>query len=507
MFVVTWFAETKRMTEASDRPLAPAASNVGYPLVLCYFFRRFTKKPCASCRISISSLASRNSFSSCFKRFVSVIEIDCIYIGEGRKGIEMAKGKKMSFNATWSMAVGGMVGGGIFSVLGIILSIAGQWAWLSFVLAGFIALISAHSYSQLSVKYKKSGGAFTFLNEINHKGLAGSLSWILIIGYILTMAVYAFTFGHYVAYVLNWGSWLPKVLAFLIIAVLALVNLRGVGDSSRVEIIMVWGKLFVLLGLSIFGIIHWNPEQLTAGIEPKSWSTAIVGAATIFIAYEGFQLLSYDYADIKNPERTLPRATISAIIAVIGIYILVTLGATMLVGAETLIQEKEVALAVAGKQAFGITGLVLVTIAAAFSTGSAINATLFSTGRLMETVASKKELPHLFAKENQANIPFYAILTIAGLAAILAAIGTLNTLVDAASLIFLITFGIVNYIGFLEKVKYRVLSLIGAIACLIAILLSSYEQLKNNPIPLIIMAFLILMVWIGRPYIIKKING
>ncbi len=188
------------------------------------------------------------------------------------------------------MAVGGMVGGGIFSVLGVIISIAGQWAWLSFVIAGLIALISAYSYSQLSIKYQKSGGAFTFLNEINHEGLAGSLSWLLIIGYILTMSVYAFTFGHYIAYIVNWDNWLPRVLAFLIIAVLALVNLRGVSDSSRLEIITVWGKLFVLLCLSLVGIIHWNPKQLTAGIEGNSWSTAIVGAATIFMAYEGFQL-------------------------------------------------------------------------------------------------------------------------------------------------------------------------------------------------------------------------
>lgn len=96
---------------------------------------------------------------------------------------------KMSFNATWSMAVGGMVGGGIFSVLGVIIQTAGKWAWLSFILAGIIALISAHSYNQLSLKYKKSGGAFIFLSKINHKGLAGSLSWVLILGYILTISV------------------------------------------------------------------------------------------------------------------------------------------------------------------------------------------------------------------------------------------------------------------------------------------------------------------------------
>lgn len=412
--------------------------------------------------------------------------------------------KKMSFNATWSMAVGGMVGGGIFSVLGVIIGIAGQWAWLSFVLAGLIALISAFSYSQLSINYKKSGGAFTFLNEINHQGIAGSLSWILITGYILTISVYAFTFGHYVAHVFSLGSWFPRVLAFSIIAALALVNLRGVGESSRLEIITVWGKLFVLLGLSIFGLVQWSPEQLTAGIEPKSWTAAIVGAATIFMAYEGFQLLSYDYEDIENPTKTLPRATISAVIAVICIYILVALGATMLVGAETLIQEKEVALSIAGQQAFGITGLVLVTIAAAFSTGSAINATLFSTGRLMETVAKKKDLPHVFVKENNANIPYYAIIIMAGLAAVLASIGSLDTLVDAASLIFLITFAFVNYISYQQKMKFKILSLIGSIACLIAILLSSYEQFQNRPIPLIIILVFILLVFIGRPFVLRK---
>mgnify|MGYP002395829184 CR=1 FL=1 len=71
--------------------------------------------------------------------------------------------KKMNLNATWSMAVGGMVGGGIFSVLGVIIATAGQQAWISFSIAGLVALISAYSYSQLSVKYKKCGGAFFYL--------------------------------------------------------------------------------------------------------------------------------------------------------------------------------------------------------------------------------------------------------------------------------------------------------------------------------------------------------
>jgi amino acid transporter len=415
-------------------------------------------------------------------------------------------GEKMNFNATWSMAVGGMIGGGIFSVLGVIIQSAGQWAWLSFLIAGIIALISAHSYVQLALKYNEGGGAFTYLREIDHEGFAGSLSWILILGYILTLSVYAFTFGHYVAHVFNAGGWLPRVLAFAVIAMLTVVNLKGVGNASRVEIITVYGKLFVLLGLAVFGIIEWAPEQLTNGITPKSWHAAIIGAGTIFMAYEGFQLLSYDYDDLNKPKKTLPKATILAVISVIIIYLLVTIGTTMLVGAETLIKNKEIALSVAGKQLLGAIGLVVVTIAAAFSTGSAINATLFSTSRLMESVAEKKDLPDLFTKENKTKIPYYALLTIAGFAAALAIIGSLGSLVDAASIIFLFTFGTVNFIAFQQKVKWKWICFTGAIGCGLAMVADIIEQIEKIPYAIGGLILISSCIFIFRPYLLKKIK-
>lgn len=60
---------------------------------------------------------------------------------------------KLSFNGTWSMAVGGMIGGGIFSTLGVVVSIAGPRAWLSFLTAGLIALAAGYSYVKLAVYY------------------------------------------------------------------------------------------------------------------------------------------------------------------------------------------------------------------------------------------------------------------------------------------------------------------------------------------------------------------
>jgi amino acid transporter len=64
---------------------------------------------------------------------------------------------KLGFNATWSMAVGGMVGGGIFSTLGVVVGVGGAWAWLSFAAAGLIALASGYSYVKLSTYYGEGG--------------------------------------------------------------------------------------------------------------------------------------------------------------------------------------------------------------------------------------------------------------------------------------------------------------------------------------------------------------
>lgn len=402
------------------------------------------------------------------------------------------------------MAVGGMIGGGIFSVLGVIIETAGQWAWLSFVIAGMIALISAHSYNELTLKYKESGGVFTFLRNSDNKSLAASLAWLLILGYILTISVYAFTFGHYVSYVFKSEYLLPGLLSFLLIVFLTYINLRGVGDASRIEIITVWGKLFILLGLAVTGIFRWNSGQLTSGISVKPLSASIIGAATIFMAYEGFQLLYYDYDELENHEKNLPKASILAVITVIIVYVLVAFGATMLVGAETLIKKKEIALSIAGQNAFGFTGLILVTIAAAFSTASAINATLFSTARLMKRVSEKKDLPAVLGKDNKKNIPYVSVMVIAGFAALMANIGSLNTLVDEASLIFLITFGGVNYLAWQKKLRFRFASLSASAACFIAIILASYEQYKNNPLPLIVLILLIIIAIAGRRYFINK---
>jgi amino acid transporter len=413
---------------------------------------------------------------------------------------------KLGFNGTWSMAVGGMVGGGIFSTLGVVVGIAGAWAWLSFVAAGLIALAAGYGYVKLAAHYGEGGGAFTFLREINAEGFAGSLSWVLIVGYVLTNAVYAFTFGQYLGHVVGLGPWFPRTAAVAIMALFIWLNLRGVGEAGGVEVFLVWFKLAVLAGLAGWGLAQWDPPMLSRGVPDVGTGAALLGAASVFMAYEGFQLLTYDYDDINAPQKTLPRAVLSAIIVVIVVYVAVALGTAMLIGADQVVQHKEVALAIAGRQALGTAGLIAVTIAAAFSTGSAINSTLFATARLAYRVAEDGELPAAMDHRNTAGIPDRAVIGLGTVAAVLAAVGTLTTLVEVASLAFLFTFAIVCGLAFRQRAGVRVVTGFGALAGAAASVALIVRLIRTDPLALVFLGLLVLIAVFGRPVLLRHVK-
>jgi amino acid transporter len=320
---------------------------------------------------------------------------------------------------------------------------------------------------------------------------------------VLTNAVYAFTFGQYLGHVVGLGPWFARAAAVAIMAVFAGLNLRGVGEAGGVEIFLVWFKLAVLVGLAGWGLSRWAPSMLSRGVEDAGIGTAFFGAASVFMAYEGFQLLAYDYEDIDVPQKTLPRAVLSAIVVVIAVYVVVALGTAMLIGADQVVEHQEVALAVAGRQACGVVGLVLVTIGAAFSTGSAINSTLFATARLAFKVSDDGELPASLGHTNRNGIPDRAVLVLAGIASVLAAIGDLGMLVEAASLAFLFTFSVVCALAYGQHAGSRLITGFGAITAAGAALALIVRLGRNQPLALGFLAVVVLVAAFGRPYLLR----
>lgn len=386
--------------------------------------------------------------------------------------------RALGLGGAWAMAVGGMIGGGIFSTLGVVISAAGHWAALSFLIGGVIAFCTGQSYAALTIELDAPGGSYAYLRSLGHTTLARVATWVLIVGYTLTVAVYAFTFGAYAANALGIDAgWLPRFCAIAAIAILAGINLMGATEATIVELVAVWGKLVILLGLAGLGLWHWAPARLVADPGHEvGFTGALVGTGVVFMAYEGFQLLSYDYDEMADRARTIRLAMPLAIAVTTLVYILVALGAPMLAGAAEIVRHKEIALAEAGRDALGAFGFYAVSVAAVFSTASAINATVFATARLADTAAQDGELPALFARKNRQRVPWLGTLVISVTAAVLAVVGGIAELVESASFVFLLVFALVNWIALKRRTGSRVMAWIGLAGSLAAaVVLVLYE--------------------------------
>jgi hypothetical protein len=350
---------------------------------------------------------------------------------------------KLSLLDTVAMAVGGMVGGGIFAVLGQAATTAGNGAFLSFALAGALALVTGLSYARLTVAYDEPGGSFSYVEELVGPNAAGAVSWFLLVGYLFTNGLYAYTFGAYLGRLLGQdASWTPYLGSAIVLA-LGGLNVMGVQASAWVEDTIVYGKLTLLLVVTVVGATTVRAEEALPILQDSGLS--IVGAAAlIFVAYEGFQLLTYDYDEIDDHERNLPRTIWIAIPAVTLLYVAITFVLTGTVDAATIAAQEETVLADVAEPVLGHAGLVLVLVAAVMSTSSAINATLFSTGRLAKRVAQDHQLPAVLTRWTVNGVPVRFLGLQVGLGILLLFTADLEQIVTFSSMVFLLVFGVVN---------------------------------------------------------------
>ncbi len=368
-----------------------------------------------------------------------------------------------------AMAIGGMIGGGIFSVLGVTVDLSGHLAFASFLIGAALAGLTAHSLARLAVRSGRSGGPFTYLREEGHPTTAAWIGWLLVAGYVFALAVYAFTFGHYLANVIGAPADVARIASIAVLAAFAAINLRGVAASGLTEDAVVAAKLLVLGTIALVGLASFDPGRL-APLDDQGLSGLILGAAVIFVAYEGFELIPYDYDDIEDPRSTLPRAMYLAVALVMVVYVVVTLGSQMLVSDPTIVAEKEVAFASVGERALGTVGLWAASVGALLSTSSAINATLFSTARLVRDISSAGELPARLAGRS-GGLPVEALLYMAALGGVFALLPGITEIVAFGSLTFLVVFALINEMHARHTAAPgldRVLGHAGALGCALA---------------------------------------
>ncbi len=347
--------------------------------------------------------------------------------------------------AAVSIGIGGMVGAGIFSILGVVAHAAGNAMWLAFAIGGVVALLSTYSYARLGAVFPSAGGAVHFLVKGFGDGiLAGGLNLFMWAGYIISLALYATAFGGYAATFVTAtpSPLLLKSLAVASVALLTLINAFGAKLMGRSETLIVVVKVAILVLFAAVGMWFIKPANLSPALWPEAKSV-LFGAGVLFIGYEGFGLVTNAAGDMRDPRKMLPRALYTSVVLVIAIYLGVSLTVTGNLTNDQIERAKDYALAEAARPFLGEFGFRLIAIAALFSTASAINATLFGSANVCYMIARDGELPKGLSRTEWKDATNGLILT-AALVVLVTLFFDLSGIAMMGSAAFLLVYAAVN---------------------------------------------------------------
>ncbi len=312
---------------------------------------------------------------------------------------KVAAAKNIGLVAAVSIGVGGMIGAGIFSILGVVASISGSAMWISFLIGGIVVAFPAYSYVKLGQAFPSIGGAVTFMVKgWGDTKKAGTFNVFQYLAFVISIALYATGFAAYAQ-----GFWdIPsQFYAIGVVLLFTLINFVGSRLMGRAESTIVIIKVTILIIFVIAAFVTFTPQS-RENLSPSNWTGAvamIVGAGVLFVGYEGFGLITNAAANMKNPIKEVPRAIWISLAIVVVIYLAVSIG---VVGQVPLTQLKTLgdsALAVAAEPALGQFGFTLISIAALLSTASAVNATLFGSANVAYQIAKNGGLPPAFDKK------------------------------------------------------------------------------------------------------------
>lgn len=175
-------------------------------------------------------------------------------------GLHRSRNKELGLAELIAIALGGMVGGGIFTILGVSVAQIGMLTPVAIVIGGLIAALAAYSYVKLGLYYQDEGATYSFYKRTYPKShfSAAMIGWFVIFGYISTLALYAYTFSSYAISSSTFADnlWIRKGIAVAVIALFTLVNIWSVNGMGKLEDLMVYTKLVILVLISVVLMNH-----------------------------------------------------------------------------------------------------------------------------------------------------------------------------------------------------------------------------------------------------------
>ncbi len=355
--------------------------------------------------------------------------------------------------------VGATIGTGIFFILSEAVPIAGPAVIWSFVIAGVVAGLTAVCYAELAGAVPVSGSSYSYAYATIGELPAMAVAGCLLLEYGVSGAAVAVGWSQYLNQLLGnlFGIEIPESLsqapeqggiinlpAVILIALCALLLIRGASESATVNTVMVLIKIGVLIMFIGIGITGWNSDNL-ADFAPFGMSGITAAAGIIFFSYIGLDAVSTAGEEVKDPHKTMPRAIMIALVTVTALYVMVCLVA---VAAQpyTEFEGQEAGLAQILENITGSTwpGTVLAA-GAVISIFSVTLVVIYGQTRILFAMARDGMIPELFHKVNPVTrTPVPNTIIVAALIALLAGLIPIDFLASLTSVGTLVAFTVVS---------------------------------------------------------------
>lgn len=358
--------------------------------------------------------------------------------------------------------VGSTIGTGIFFVMSVAVPEAGPGVIVSFLLAGLAAGLAAVCYAELASAVPVSGSSYSYAYATLGEVVAMGVAACLLLEYGVATAAVAVNWSGYLNRLLSnvVGFQLPHALsaapwdaqpgylnvpAIALIGMCALLLVRGASESAKVNAIMVMVKLGVLVVFAIVGFTAFDAHHLR---DFAPFGVAGIGSAagTIFFSYIGLDAVSTAGDEVNNPQKTMPRALIAALLTVTGVYVLVAVAALGAQPWQAFAGQQEAGLAtILENVTHGSWAGSILAAGAVISIFSVTLVTMYGLTRILFAMGRDGLLPARFAKVNPRTMtPVNNTVIVALAASTLAAFVPLQKLADMVSIGTLTAFVVVS---------------------------------------------------------------
>ena len=356
-----------------------------------------------------------------------------------------ATAKTMTVRQAAFIGVGAMVGAGIFALLGEAGTVAGSAVWVSFVLAGVIAAFQGYSFAKFGARYPSGGGLLEYLSRgFGHGHVTGASCWLTYGSNIIVTALVAVSFGSYASSLFigqDAAAVWVKVFAAAILLVMLWLNVVGSQAVARVQSVIVWIVVGILLVFAAVTIVNMDPSLLDPSGYP-SWRDIVSSVALTFFAFLGFGVVTFTAKDLPDPQRQLPRAMYLALGIATLTYVAVSLGVFGTLTVKEVIESGGTAIAVAAQPTLGDLGFKLMSVTGLFATAGATNSGIYPAGGLSIQLASTGQFPPLFGR-SVGRAPVGTLIMVA-LTMVLAIGFDLGAIASIGSAVALLIFSMVS---------------------------------------------------------------